>query len=378
MSRSRSIVVVNIVSPSYTGTTWLNLVLGCHAESFALGPPDRVWELRHDSWDDACRVHGAECPFWPTFHGRYDAGANFYLQLAEAAQRRIIVINNPGRAHEQAELTHPDIVLRQVRLVRDGRAVASSYARQHDVDFYDAVTGYVRNMYRQFPYEPDREDVLTLHYEKLLESPHEHLPAISAFIGLDYPADAFEFWRHEHHVTTGNAGTLSLLKMFQGIDAPQFRDRARYEEQFERMRAGGQGFRGDRWQEELGQRERYIFDYYCGEANQRRGYEADRFTTCEHRRFSRLLAREHRAGACRVYCSEFAGRWLDRWRRWRHRLAGRWRMLSPWPPRVLHRLVTQLNVLPRRRRRLLQAAVAIWLVSLAAAVVIGWLVGKVG
>ncbi|NNL64972.1 MAG: hypothetical protein HKP30_01890, partial [Myxococcales bacterium] len=87
MSRPAAVHVVKVLSPSYTGTTWLNLVLGGHARAFTIGPPDRVWQLREQGFDDACRVHAADCPFWPAFFRAYRPGENFYLQLAAFSGR---------------------------------------------------------------------------------------------------------------------------------------------------------------------------------------------------------------------------------------------------------------------------------------------------
>jgi hypothetical protein len=84
---ARLVTIVAINSLSYTGTTWLNAVLGSHPRSFALGPPKRVYEKRGSGWDDACLVHGDACPFWPVFHRNYDPKRNFFLQLAEASDR---------------------------------------------------------------------------------------------------------------------------------------------------------------------------------------------------------------------------------------------------------------------------------------------------
>jgi hypothetical protein len=188
-------IVVCITSPSYTGTTWINLLLGSHPEAIAVGPPDRIWKLGKGNRAEACRVHGADCSFWPAFLEQRDTQRNFYLQLCEATGRNIAVINNPSDAHRKAELEHPELAVRHVQVIRDGRAVANSYARHHNVDFYDAVTRYARDMYRKYRFEPDREDVLAIRYEQLMESPQRYLPRLRSFIGLDYADDIFEFWK---------------------------------------------------------------------------------------------------------------------------------------------------------------------------------------
>ena len=142
MSRPVTVVVVN--SLSYTGTTWLNLVLGSHPRTFTIGPPDRVYNLLKqqtiDQPVDACRVHGPECEFWQGFCDRYLATENYFIQLAEYAKRDVLVINNPIPNGAGLELEHPSIVLKPIQFIRDGRAVAASYRRKHpNESFFDGV-----------------------------------------------------------------------------------------------------------------------------------------------------------------------------------------------------------------------------------------------
>jgi hypothetical protein len=351
MSFSRPVTVVDITSPSYAGTTWLCLLLGSHERVFALGPPDRVWSQRHAGCPDACRVHGPQCPFWPDFLADYDPGANFYLQLAERAGRDVIVINNPTAAHAAAELEHPDLVIRRMQLVRDGRALACSFARHRRVDFLEAARDFVRPVYHRIPALADRDDVLALRYEDLMADQPGHLRRFGAFLGLSYAPDAVRFWEYEHHVTSGNAGAIALLKLFQGEKVPDFRQRAFYQAQFERMRRGEGGFEDERWKRELGRRELFVFDHFCGRANARWGYEEDAFTSSERDRFLADLGAE-----LRPFRTAAAER-LRGGRAWvRARLGG-------WPVRP-----------GRSLRRRLAVAALLWAASIVLAVILTHLV----
>ena len=73
--------------------------------------------------------------------------------------------------------------------MRDGRSISSSYARHHDVDFYDAVRTFGRGLQRAFPFEPDRDDVLAFRYEDLLDDPQGHMNRFRKFLNLEYPTD---------------------------------------------------------------------------------------------------------------------------------------------------------------------------------------------
>ena len=343
--------VVNVVSPSYTGTTWLNLVLGSHPRCFAIGPPERVWASRGSDWKDACRVHAEACTFWPDFARRFDADRNFYLQLSEATGRDVFVINNPSPAHRDSELGHSDVIVHEVRLVRDGRALAASYARHHEVDFLDAVRQYAKPVLESFEVDFQREDVPTLRYEDVMQQPEEALVAISRAVGIEWSPEALDYFAFEHHITSGNHATIAGVRQLQGGGVGQFRDQSFYEEQVDRMRtAGARAFKDERWQQELGPRERYFFDALCGEANRNWGYPEDRFSAREVREFAEELAGDLGSPAVRA-------------RAWARETRGR------VEPR-LRLLALQF----RSRRRLVAAVGAALLGTLT--FVLGWLVGS--
>ena len=77
----KKIKVVNFSALSYSGTTWLNLLLGSHPEVFALGPPHRVWSLRKENFKGACLVHGQECEFWNGFADQWNQEDNFFSSI---------------------------------------------------------------------------------------------------------------------------------------------------------------------------------------------------------------------------------------------------------------------------------------------------------
>ncbi|MCA9290515.1 MAG: hypothetical protein KDA25_05270 [Phycisphaerales bacterium] len=353
MTDRRGVTVVNVTSPSYTGTTWLCLLLGSHARAFTLGPPDRVWSMRADperAGREACRVHGEACGFWPSFFAQYDASRNFYVQLGAFSGRDVIVINNPTPAHVAAELQDPALTVRPLEMIRDARALATSYARHHRVDVYDAIVDFAQHLPRSFAWSPDREDVLGLRYEDLMSDPRGHVARFASFVGLDYDERALAFWEFDHHITSGNQGTIALLKFFQGLPVPNFRNRAFYEAQFDRMRKGEAAFDDQRWQDELGARERFVFDHFCGAANAAWGYEPDRFTTAEREQF---LAELREAG-----------------RSMRPASTRGWRVAAR---HVKARASAATAALGRSQRRRLAAVGIVWFVSL----VLVWIIAAV-
>jgi len=283
------VTVVVIQSLSFTGTTWLNYVLGSHPDIFALGPADRPFALPRNQAAEACRVHGKDCPFWPGFYETWEEGKNFFVHLAERSGKRIIVTNNPLPTGAGTALQHPLIDMRPIRFVRDGRAVAESFARKHpDQAFFDVVRNWLAPSFLGFAFDRADPDTLCLRYEDVLADQMGMLEKVGRFVGVEYDASALRFWEHEHHPAAGNAGPINVLRIHQGAALPAVgQTRQFYQEQYDKTIADpNHQFESDGWKTRLSARERFIFDLECGAKNAELGYERDRFTTDEFRRFS--------------------------------------------------------------------------------------------
>jgi len=289
-----TVTVVVIRSLSFTGTTWFNTVLGCHADAFALGPASRVLKLLEvpEGWAEACVVHGAECQFWSQFHQNYDPHGNFFHQIAKQSGKHTIIINNPEVQHSERHLGDPTLRVKYIDWNRDGRAIAASYWRKWpENDFYDVVTQWLQRPLTNFSIDTGDPERLRLRYEDVMASKWEALQRAGSFIGLRYDRNALRFWEYDLHITGGNQWMYQLIKLGQGLPVQKWEGWEFYEAQFEQMKASPEGnFEDERWEEELGARERFIFDYYCGTTNERNGYPRDRFTSTEFTQFSKELA----------------------------------------------------------------------------------------
>ena len=184
-------------------------------------------------------------------------------------------------------MKHPRIHVRPIHLVRDGRAVAASYRRKHpDMSFFDGVRDWLAPAFNGFVFDRDDPDQLCLRYEDVLDTPRAAVASVGRYLGLEYGPEMLEFWSADHHITAGNAGTIMMIKLAQGLRVPDSENRAFYEERFEQARANPEArFQDDRWHNELSTRDRFIFDRFCGDRHEQLGYERDRFTTAEIRRF---------------------------------------------------------------------------------------------
>lgn len=288
---AHAVTIVDIRSLSYTGTTWINLLLGSHERGFALGPPDRVLRLLEDparvddadhrsaQAEDACRVHAGECTFWPRFFAEYDRAGNFFVQLAAAADRDFIVLNNPEGAGPAARhLADPRVATRRIHVVRDGRAVCNSYRGYYpDKSFREIVEEWFHPSASVFPFRADDRDTLNVRYEDVVADQRGFLARAEAFLGVRYPDNVTRFWEFDHHTTAGNGGTIGIVKRFGGKPFRK-RDRAFQEERYEKLLADPERPVIDtRWEDALDRDDRLLFDRVCGAYHEAWGYSRDRF-----------------------------------------------------------------------------------------------------
>jgi len=300
MMNTVKVVVVN--SLSYTGTTWLNVIIGCHERAFSLGPPDRVWNMLQVGKEDgkkACLVHGDQCKFWPCFFEDYKKDENFFVQLSGFSHKDIIVTNNPLPQGAGSELHDSAIMVKSINLIRDGRALMASYMRKNKgSSAIDAIANFLYPSFHDFYFDENNPDILCLRYEDVLQSKQEGLVAIGGYLGVFYEMNALKFWEYEHHITSGNQGTIACIKFGQDIPVPDFRSREFYEKQFLEMKAGKDtNFNDERWRHELSRRELFLFDLLCGDENQHFGYKRDQFSLNEISGFVHEIRRAKKGGA---------------------------------------------------------------------------------
>lgn len=278
MAAYATIEVICIRSLSYTGTSWLNAVIGCHPQVFAIGAPDRVWDLRTRGFEKACIVHGADCGFWGAFAETYDPGDNFFVQVAAAAGVDRLVINNPLPAGAGTQLDDPRLCVRPIQLVRDGRAIAQSYTRNvAGKDYLDAIQ-WLASALAGLPADPHDPDTLFLRHEDVDADRRGQLARIWTYLDLPPSPDAARFWEHELHLTAANRSIAWQIRLAKGLALPDDPNADFYRARFAAMcRDPDTPLADDRWRSELSERELFLFDLFCGAHNAALGYARDRF-----------------------------------------------------------------------------------------------------
>jgi len=206
MPHAEPITVVNIVSVSYSGSTWANLVIGSHPQAFSCGEMDRIY----DADRVVCRMHGEQCPVWSAFDPK--SQENPFRQLAGITARRVFVVNNVAKLLEHQG--KGGVRSKFVFLVRDGRAVAASAMRKYPQQstwkasrFWATTIGKKRT----FIAAQDPADVVTVQYERFVADIAGEGRRICATLGLDYDDQMSRYWAPDHCFVGGNAGALFAI-----------------------------------------------------------------------------------------------------------------------------------------------------------------------
>jgi len=222
-----------------SGSTILDIVLANHAKMVGVGELRNLpYTFAGRSERCACGVSVIECPFWLSVRGVWEArvggqsaGARLaslqdrfertrslprvllqgawrtrdfddycslttelYRAIAEVSEREIIVDSSKYPARSFALLTAPDIDLRIVHLVRDGRAVIWSVRRKEstEVDLKsEQVTAHttrqwtVTNLLSSVVAARAGSRAIRMRYEDLVTAPARELARIGALAGED-------------------------------------------------------------------------------------------------------------------------------------------------------------------------------------------------
>ena len=269
------ICVVNIVSTSYAGSTWLNLLLGSHSQAFSVGELKSF--RKHQRV--ACILDGEKCAFWRQFNPDSEDGP--YVQLHNLTGRRFLIVNNSPRYLPGG--SHPMIESKIIHLLRDGRAVSASMLRKGDERSYrKAVAKWLRNVRRneRLIARVRPGDVITQGYEKLAADTPGQVRRLCDFLGIDFEPSMLEYWNVDHHYLGGNRGTLFSLaqkRQQQLPDDPRLTGTGKAGPNWDLdhyKRTDAATFRDERWKRELSPWQLRLFSVLAGRVNRRYGYPA--------------------------------------------------------------------------------------------------------
>lgn len=275
MSDDAPLTVVNVISVSYSGSTWLGLMLGTHPQVLCLGEMKLV---RHNDHRSDCALHGERCPLW----SRFDRGSeeNPFHQLARLSGYRMFVVNNSRKLLPRQR--EPGVRPLFIHLIRDGRAVTASMLRKNWVPtMWHAARQWrhdVRRNQRLMRRQP-AADQFAVRYEDLTVDKPAELSRICRFLGLDYDPAMIDFWEAEHHPIGGNVGTMvtvarrnATAEVGQAEQLLHKTGNKNWDIGYYNQQEDPRNLRDERWKQELRDQQLRLFGLIAGRLNHRFGY----------------------------------------------------------------------------------------------------------
>jgi hypothetical protein len=246
------------------------MLIGTHSHSLTLGEIDVIDGVTQ--LDTVCMLCGEHCDFWEAFNRVWVPENNIFLQLAEFSGKHILSISKIEKYRKY--IMHDKVLVKVIRLLRDGRAVTSSYLRKYPQRSYESIVHrWVASSQENDNWvaEVPPENRMVLRYEDLVADTATWMRRICAFLGVDFEGDMIEYWKVKHHIVNGNRGTLSFVQRHFGIGSEPV-DKRFYEHQ------EPDTFTDERWRSELTPDQRYLFHKIGGALHKRYGYPSEEKT----------------------------------------------------------------------------------------------------
>ncbi len=267
------IIVINVFSVSYSGATWINLMLGSHPESFSVGELKSIIRLGKP----VDTLHREDSPIWSKFD--MESSENTFRQIARISGKRVLVVNNSRKfLHEQDE---EGIEPYFVNVIRDGRAVVASFLRKFpEKSMWSASRLWSHDLRRNRKWmrRQPSERVVELKYEDVVEDSERELHKVCGLVGLEYDPAMLEYWNREHYYLGGNRGTLLSLARKRGEEkaatagATLEQDtKPQWDLDFYK-KSDVSTFRDERWRSELTDKQLRLFGLLAGRLNRKLGY----------------------------------------------------------------------------------------------------------
>lgn len=271
-------LAVSICGAGHSGSTLLGLVLGSHSSAFYAGEAKKslfVGDTRKPLRKRVCKICGESCPVWSRF--TVPPEPDLYEQLARLTGRTVTIDSTKDVAWIRAraeELDRVGVPQRRIFLSRDGRAVINSRLRKYGLEPEAAIDEWLAQVRATEALLAERPgDVVRVRYEELATSPEATVRRVCDALGFAFEPEMLRYETHAHHPLGGNTGTQSVVARAGQMDAPLAAIPERSRDYYEGLQGG---FRLDlRWQRELSEEARRLFEERAGSVNEPFRWEAD-------------------------------------------------------------------------------------------------------
>lgn len=239
--------VIYIVGMGYSGTTILDLLLGCHPQMVGLGEIQLVVGQKYDRLFCAdlpvcaCGERMDECSFWgnlvePLRAMKTDAEAARYKKIVDhfyLDSDSLLVDSSKHIGGLDNLLKLDDVELKVLYIIKDVRSFAASNAKHFKRRFFDTNIelplkkrlineyafphwGFIRwhraNRRLKRYMDGRKIDYFQFGYEELCLHPEVILPKICDFIEVDYAPEIFDLGNSTSHTVLGNGLLLDKNK----------------------------------------------------------------------------------------------------------------------------------------------------------------------
>lgn len=265
MNKER-IKVLYILGGGHSGSTILSLILGTAPEIFDAGEIKFFNEHKipnHPMWryiENVCMCgkDALDCPFWQRVESKFDRKLNIFHYssifekfnalykilspfhrvsknnnanddyellraiLAEARadnpSTNIILDASKSVARLMHLMSHSDIDVQVIFMIRDGRAYANSYRKAYKKWFSRWMMQWIIINFLSLRYiRKEKIDFYYLSYNALCLEPEKHLSAMEERFNINLPSEYIELINNqEYHVRAGNPSRTEL-KEFTGL-----------------------------------------------------------------------------------------------------------------------------------------------------------------
>ncbi len=228
--------VVYIASLPRSGSTLLSLLLGAHPKMVAIGEvsqffrTDPIGQERLETIPCSCGAHRRDCVFWGRVHhelkeihsnveARYRVVRAVFEDLY--GPDTLLVDSSKSPRFLTPWRHRDDVQVKVVFLIRDVRAYTTSHhlhaRRRGHTDrrrfaSYHFLRWYRLNRRRDRLFEEPDLNCFRVGYEELCLYPERVLPALGAFLGVDFDSPPSRLGTLESHVLRGNRMALQPEK----------------------------------------------------------------------------------------------------------------------------------------------------------------------
>jgi hypothetical protein len=280
MTERRHRLAVSICGAGHSGSTLLGLVLGSHSSAFYAGEAKKslfIGDERKPLRKRVCKFCGEDCPVWGGTHFAVPPQPDLYEQLARLTGCGVVIdsTKDVGWIRARAEeLDRGGVPQRRVFLSRDGRAVVNSRLRKYGLAPAAAIDEWLAQVRATEALLAERPgDVIRVRYEELATAPEATVRRLCDALSLAYEPDMLRYEARAHHPLGGNTGTQSVVARAGQVAAPLAAIPERSRGYYEGLSGG---FRLDlRWQRELSEEVRRLFEERAGSVNEPFRWEAD-------------------------------------------------------------------------------------------------------